>query len=350
MRLSILAGAFLAMASSVAIAQQAGQQDPYQGTSAPPSDDTIVTTTTPAPKPPAGHPVTAQPAAPQAQAPAPVPQQDQQQAQQPAPDQPAQSAPATAAPGSAQGPPPQPTSVDPAANYPADGTDAGIVVGAPAAPAPAPPQPALAARSYSDDPDGDIVHPRSLQPGELDEGVTIRVKLLDRLSTVDSEKGQPFRCTVASDVLQSGQVLIPAGAEIDGQVVEVSSGHAGGTGTMHLRPETLTMSDGSRYQLHAELSGTPGSKTHVTSEGAVKPDSRWKRDTVEYAGGVGAGAVTGAYLGGPAGALTGGLIGAGVVTTHLLVSHPQATLEPGTTLVFTLIEPLQLTPAPASGN
>ena len=33
---------------------------------------------------------------------------------------------------------------------------------------------------------------------------------------MDSEKGDPFRSTVASDVMEGGQVLIPAGAEIDG--------------------------------------------------------------------------------------------------------------------------------------
>jgi multisubunit Na+/H+ antiporter MnhB subunit len=50
-------------------------------------------------------------------------------------------------------------------------------------------------------------------------------------------------------------------------------------------------------------------------------------------------------MAGPVGALTGGLIGAGVVTAHLLVNHPQATLEPGTALEFTLSEPLQMSPA-----
>jgi hypothetical protein len=43
--------------------------------------------------------------------------------------------------------------------------------------------------------------------------------------------------------------------------------------------------------------------------------------------------------------LTGSLIGAGVVTTHLMVDHPQATLEPGAILLFTLTEPMNLMPA-----
>jgi hypothetical protein len=124
----------------------------------------------------------------------------------------------------------------------------------------------------------------------------------------------------------------------------------GGHGTMRLQPETVILPDGSRYRLHAETTGTPGSRTHVGSEGTINPDSRAKRDGIEYGGAVGAGVTTGAILGGPVGALTGGLIGAGVVTAHLLVSHPQARLEPGTTLIFTLSEPLRLVGFHASGK
>ena len=95
---------------------------------------------------------------------------------------------------------------------------------------------------------------------------------------------------------------------------------------------------------------TPGSKTHVGEEGVILPDSRLKRDGIEYGGAVGAGVVTGAIVGGPAGALTGGIIGAGVVTAHLLISHPQATLETGTTLLFTLTERLNLVASNPNGN
>jgi hypothetical protein len=208
----------------------------------------------------------------------------------------------------------------------------------------------LTQRGAAADPDSDIVHPRPLRPGELPEGVTIRVRLLDGLSTATTEKGEAFRSRVASDVLQDDHVLIPAGAEIDGRVVEVSTGHTGGHGSMHLRPETVILTDGTRYQFHAEITGTPGSRTKVGSEGAIVPDSRLKRDGIEYGGAVGAGAVTGAIVGGPVGALTGTLIGAGVVTAHLLISHPQATLEPGTAMLFTLTEPLNLVKASASAN
>jgi hypothetical protein len=291
-------------------AQQSIQSGPYQGTSNPPANDEIVVTTISPAKPVAGRPV-AQAAA-------------QNQVE------------------------PQPTSVDPSANYPNPGNDDGIVQVAQQTSTPA--QPSLSTRVNTADPDGDIVRPHKLAPGELGEGTTIRVRLLQRLSTVSSAKGETFRTRVASDVLRGGQVLIPAGAEIDGQVVEVSSGHVASHGTMHLRPETITLLDGTRYRLHATISGTPGSKTRVESEGAIVPDSRGKRDGIEYGGAVGAGATTGAVVGGPVGALTGGLIGAGVVTAHLLVSHPQAVLETGTVILFTLSEPLRLVPVPPSGN
>jgi hypothetical protein len=195
------------------------------------------------------------------------------------------------------------------------------------------------------DPDGDIVHPRPARPGELVEGATIRVRLIGRLSSSQSERGEPFRGQVAFDVLQDGKVMIPAGSALEGRVSSVSAGHFGGHGSLRLKPETIILPDGSRYQLHAETTGTPGSKTRMGAEGSINPGSRAKKDGIEYGAVVGTGAVTGAVLGGPVGALTGSLIGAGIVTTHLMADHPQATLEPGSLLMFTLTEPMNLMPA-----
>jgi len=178
---SLLSGLLAVAAPAIhaqSASQSATQNDPYAGQSHPPSDDVIETTSIPAPKPPAGQPVA--PAAsvslqvdtPSASTPMPAPEQG------------------------------QPTSVDPAANVQSpqavDGTDGGLVHVAPSASYPAP---ALSQRYYNpaSDPDGDIVHPRPLQPGELQSGSKIWVHLLDRLSTAASEKGDTFRSTVAMD-------------------------------------------------------------------------------------------------------------------------------------------------------
>jgi hypothetical protein len=305
----ILLCVFFAAAAAALGAQDASQASPYQGTSNPPANDEIVTSSTPQAKPPAGRYASVQPVAPVEAA-------------------------------------PRPSSAGPSTSDPASGNDEGIVQADHAASA----NPVLILRPGAPDPDGDIVHPRALLPGELAEGTIIRVKLLNRLSTVSSEKGEAFSSQVASDVLQGDKVLIPAGAKIDGRVVQVSSGHAGGHGSMRLQPETVVLIDGTRYHLSAEVTGTPGSRTRLGSEGTILPSSRLKRDGIEYGGAVGGGAATGGILGGPVGAVSGSLIGAGVVTAHLLINHPQATLETGTTLLFTLTEPLSMVPTGTSEN
>ncbi|MGD1063155.1 MAG: hypothetical protein ABR860_07820 [Terracidiphilus sp.] len=307
--------AFLAATAVVLGAQEANQSNPYQGTSNPPPDSTI---TTPAPE-----------AAPQN-----TPQ---------AKPSPSHYAPPTqAAPTPQPAPPPYATET-----VPAPANDDGIVQVAPADNAA---QPALSPRSEMADPDGDIVHPAPLPQGELGEGTTIRVRLMGRLSTSESQPGESFHTQVASDVIQNGQVIIPAGSQIDGKVLSVSTGRAGGHGSMRLRPESVTLPDGTHFRLYAQLAGAPGSSDRIGYEGLVTPGSRLKKDGIEYGGAVGAGAVTGAFLGGPGGALAGSIIGAGVISVHLLVSHPQATLENGTVLLFTLSQPLNLVPATPSGN
>jgi hypothetical protein len=320
----ILTCVLLAFATAAVYAQQPAQPDQYQGQANPPADDTI----------------TAQP----------------DQAEQPAKPHAgkplAQPAPATApaASGASYG---SGSSVSPAANYasPASGggNDNGIVSVAPEPGSNGVVQPALSTRR-SEDPDGDIVHPHPLAPGEVAEGTRIRVRLLTGLSTSNSEPGEMFKSHVASDVVQDGQVLIPAGAEIDGRVVEVSEGHTGGHGSMRLRPDTVILPDGRRYRMDAQVTGTPGSRTRVDNEGTINAGSRWKKDGIEYGAAVGGGAVTGAVIAGPVGALTGSLIGAGAITVHLLTDHPQAKLEPGTVLLITLNSRLNLVATTTASN
>jgi hypothetical protein len=312
----------LVVATAAALhAQDAKQPSPYQGVSHPPSDEVIQTSTIPEAKPPAGKPLDAPAALPASQS---APPSD-----------------------GAQGQHRSDASVGFNAAQASDGTDDGIVH---AAPFQATTSAALNARSNGFDPDGDIVHPHPLRQGELQEGTAIRVRLLDRLSTTASVNGQPFHTRVATDVLQDGRVVLPAGSEIDGRVVEVSSGHFAGHGTMRLDPEAIILPNGTRFRFHGEVSSTPGSSNRVVGEGTIQPGSRLKRDGIEYGGAVGAGAVTGAIVAGPVGALTGSLIGAGAITVHLLVNHPQATLESGTALVFVLTDRLYLAPETMSGN
>jgi hypothetical protein len=343
MRRTVLLGCALAALTATAWAQQPatpaqndqqGQpqnQGQYQGQSNPPDD--VITTAPqnspsqdqPKPKPSPGKPMVA----PQPASPAVNPIVN------------------GADPNAGMSPAPN-TAQSPGQNSPMgadNGPDNGIVQVAPPAG-----QPALMTRNASADPDGDIVHPAALPPGTLEEGARIRVRLLTELSSSRSVKGDSFRGRVDVDVLQDGQVLIPAGAEISGKVVEASGGHFAGHGTLRLRPETVILPNGQQYMLVARMAGMENSRMRVDREGTIEAGTRYKKDGVEYGGGVGAGVVAGAVIGGPVGALAGGLVGAGLVTVHLMMDHPQATLEPGSTLLFTLSDRLSLVATNATGN
>ncbi|HEY1803474.1 MAG TPA: hypothetical protein VGG45_03245 [Terracidiphilus sp.] len=329
MKRTFVVYAVLAAGAAFLGAQQANSQ--YTGTSNPPPDDTITTPdaqAAPEAKPSPNHYPVAQPAAPA----------------QHSLDGSLYTVPANSIPDSNM--PVRNTHDNTLRDRQVDGTDDGIVQVAADNPA----QPVLNERAATSDPDGDIVHPAPLPPGTLDEGAVIRVRLMDRLSSAMNENGDTFRTRVVSDVIQDGQVLIPAGAEIDGKISSVSSGHVAGHGSMRLQPEVVILADGSRFHLYAQTTGAPGSNDRVGSEGAITPGSRLKKVGIEYGAAAGAGVVTGAIVAGPGGALAGGIIGAGVITVHLLVDHPQTTLDDGTVLLFTLSEPLHLVAAAQTGN
>jgi hypothetical protein len=307
----ILAFASLMLAATALVAQDASQSNPYQGTSNPPQEDI----TTSEQQQPIAKPSPAHPMSPETQA---APAQPQQSAARPS------NAPVPMAYG--------------------DGTDDGIVGVAPSS------NPTLTVRGASADPDSDIVHPAPLPPGVLGEGTLIRVQLTTELSSALSQVGQPFRSRVATDVLQDGNVIIPAGAEISGRVAQVSSGHFAGKGSILLAPDTVTLANGNKFQLRAVVVSTPGTNAKVGSEGIITPGSRLKRNSLMYGSVAGGGMIVGAIVGGPPGMLVGGLIGAGIVTTHLLVSHPQANLESGSYLMLTVTQQVQLVPALSQGN
>ncbi len=312
MNRSVLVFALVAATAPALFAQQTSQSNPYQGTSNPPPDDTIITDAPeqaqPQAKPPAGHPYVA-PAEPVVQ------------------QRPTATVPTTG-------------------NAMVTGSDNGIVQPAQGSL----PSDLTTGSQVLNDPDGDIVHPAPLGPGEIGAGTMIRVRLLNDLSSVFSEKGQEFRSRVATDVLSGNNVVIPAGSEISGRVVESSTGHFGGHGTLMLRPESVTLPNGTSFQLHAMVASAPGTHTRVDNEGTISADSRKLRAGIEYGGAMGAGAVAGAYLGGPVGALAGTIVGAGIVTTHLLVSHPQAHLDSGDVLMLTVTQRMHLDPVAASSG
>lgn len=310
--------------------QQSTTSDQYQGVSQPPPDDTIVVTPdTPEPVPVKPKPspyVTVPPPPTTAEAPSE----------------------STAKPSYQQSDAPVITNAAPSNPHRWDNTDYGIVT-VPVAPGQddpniVPPNDDTAVLHVRDTPSQFAAN--SGPSNELPAGTQIRIRIAEALSTEDTPVNAPFHGRVMVNVMQGGSVIIPAGSTLRGRVVEVDQGHHfGPAATLRLRPDMVVLPDGTAYHIYAQVEASNADDTRIGSEGAIRPGSHTTRNSVEYGAGVGSGAIVGAAIGGPPGALAGTLIGAGLVTTHLLMQHPNAAAVPaGSDITFGLTEPLYLIP------
>jgi hypothetical protein len=312
----ILVAATLTLAGA-AYAQQAPAPDPYQGVSQPPPDDSIVAT----PEPP----------------PYPAP------AAKPSPAVPARSAQPAAAPVyTASAPPPAPRSYsnpddDIVSSVPTQGTYGSQQYNG---------SNTSTANLVTRDPDAGIVTSIPSPGNELPEGTNIRVRLTERLSTTETAAGSPFRAEVTTAVFKDGRIIIPPGSILKGRVVSVRQGHHfANAATIHLRPDMIMLPDGTAYHLYAQVIHSQAAGTRTDSEGGIQPSSHWKKDTLEYGVAAGTGALVGAKIAGPHGALIGIGVGATIVTAHLLLQHPSAAVLPtGSVVTFSLSEAMELTP------
>ena len=185
-----------------------------------------------------------------------------------------------------------------------------------------------------------------VDPNALGEGTNIAVRLSQDLSSASTQQGATFSAVVAQDVYNGSRLVIPAGSEMRGVVVHVSQGrHLVSRATLMLRPDVIVLPDGTMYHLYAAAVESKAPGTRVNDEGAIVASHHYTKDAVEYGAGAGAGAAAGAAIGGPVGAGVGAVAGAGVVSTHMLMQPTQAAILPrGSILIFSLTEPMPLTP------
>ncbi|MBS1799427.1 MAG: hypothetical protein JSS95_06330 [Acidobacteria bacterium] len=195
------------------------------------------------------------------------------------------------------------------------------------------------------DVDSQIVTSVPEKVGEIDEGTLLRVRMREQLSTSTTEPGARFTGEIMESVTNNGQVIIPIGSVLEGQVTEVHSGRRiSGAASLHLEPRTITLPDGTVYTIHAQLIDTTLSSFNVDREGTLKRRDRAKETLAVAALTTGSGAVAGAMLGGGVGAVVGAGIGAGATTVMWLKQERQATLVKDSRLVFSLTTPLILKP------
>lgn len=200
--------------------------------------------------------------------------------------------------------------------------------------------------SDASDPDYGIVSAVPYNPNDLRTGTNISVRLKQNLSTTDTVASSPFTATVRMDVYNENTLVIPAGAELRGRVLHVSQGHRFGPhASLRLHADTIVLPDGTAYHVDADVIESYAPGTAASDEGSVVASSHYKKDAIQYGGSAGAGAAAGAVVAGPVGAGVGALVGAGLETTHLVLQEPNAAnLPEGSVLIFTLNQPMRITP------
>ena len=199
---------------------------------------------------------------------------------------------------------------------------------------------------HDGDPDEGIVTYVQGPANALPEGTVFRVRMLQEINANNTSAGTPFRAALTQDILRNGKVVVPEGSELHGRVINVTTGkHISGGSILHLRPDEFVLPDGTRYHLHAQVIDTDGSDTKAKGEGDIAANEHGKRSVAELGMGAGSGAIVGAVVGGGVGAVVGTAVGAGVVTAHWLLTNWSADLPASSVVVFSLTDPMYLSQA-----
>ena len=229
-------------------------------------------------------------------------------------------------------PPPASTTPPPdqAMNQPHSHADPGATPGEPAATIPArtDPKPTPTPRRPKPPAPAPVKNPAVFT---VPSGTALKASLSRELRSDRALVGEPITLTVVDAVSVNGTMVIPAGATIQGEVVQAkASGKVSGQGELRLAFKSVVDASGNTRPIAAETF-------------YAEAESGTDADVARVAGGAAAGAIIGGLLGGKKGAGVGGLIGAAAGTgTVLATSGPQVKLAAGQLFEVKLIEPLEI--------
>lgn len=157
---------------------------------------------------------------------------------------------------------------------------------------------------------------------EIPTGTSIRVRMIDNLSSEQTQRGDTFRGTLDEPIVVNGRELYPKGADVMGRVTEVrATGRLSEPGELDLVLNTVS-------------SGTVAASIHVEPL-VIKGASHTKSNVAKIGGGAALGAVIGAIAGGGKGAAIGTVAGGAAGTGAAAATGKKpATVESEAVLTF----------------
>lgn len=161
-------------------------------------------------------------------------------------------------------------------------------------------------------------------------GRVLTIRLADEVGSKISQPGQTFSGNLARAVEVDGQVVIPAGARVQGEVVDAKSmGHFAGGALLELKLDSVTVNG-------EQLPIRTATLTQTTK-------GKGKRTGLLIGGGAGVGAAIGAIAGGGKGAAIGALAGGGAGTAgSAYTGNKEIVLPAESAVAFTLKAPLTI--------
>jgi BON domain len=205
----------------------------------------------------------------------------------------------------------------------------------PAVPSPAAnPAPAAPPPPVPDESTPPLPPPPVPEQHTIPAGTTLSVRLIDSLDSSRNQVGDTFRATLYAPLRRDGEVVVPAGTDVEGRVVEVANaGRFSGHSELKLALTRLNL-HGHVYALNTEdYSRTTAGRGKGTAE--------------TVGGGAALGAIIGAIAGGGRGAAIGTLAGAGAGGVARGARRAKAITFPSeTVLSFRLQEPVTVTIMP----
>jgi hypothetical protein len=162
-------------------------------------------------------------------------------------------------------------------------------------------------------------------------GTTLPIRVTEALETGQTQQGQLFHGTVASDIYSGDAVAIPRGTSVIGRVVDAKdAAHFSGSSLLSIE---LTALDVNGKQISV-----------VTAPYVQQGKGRGKNTAMKTGGGAAIGAIIGALAGGGKGAAIGAASGGGIGAGVNGVTRGEQVKIPAETLVnFELQSPVSVT-------